>query len=175
MGKKSFLIKEKAVSQSFRDLVKNDFGLEQKAVWLGVTIALGCWFFCAVGLLLWIVVSGAGTYRFSMLLYFLGILGVLLGGIVAGKKAVNRGWLHGLWVGIILGILGIIVNLELIPELYSWAAIGRQLLVWSLWGFTGGYIGTHFKGMGREKDIYIKESDTMDTHDWERVYKNSSN
>lgn len=160
MGKKSFLIGEKAVTHSFRDLAKNDFGLELKAVWLGVTIALGCWFFCAAGLLLWVVVSGAGTYNFSLFLYLLGILGILLGGTVAGKKAKTKGWIHGLWVGAILGIFGIIVNLELVPELYSWAAIGRQLLVWSLWGFTGGYIGAHFKSLGRKKDTYTKDLDT---------------
>jgi len=43
-----------------------------------------------------------------------------------------------------LGIFGVIVNLELVPELYSWADIGRQILVWSLWGLIGGYLGAHF-------------------------------
>ncbi|MGI6588370.1 MAG: TIGR04086 family membrane protein [Peptococcia bacterium] len=118
--------------------------LELKAIWLGVTVALGCWFMSGIMALLWVVLTEAKVYHLGFLLYLLGIGGVLAGGVVAGRKAEDRGWLHGLWVGILLGLLGIIVNLELVPELYSWATLGRQILVWSLWGLLGGYFGTHF-------------------------------
>ena len=118
--------------------------LELKAVWLGVTVASGCWFMSGIMALLWVVLTEAEVYHLGTFLYLLGIGGVWAGGAAAGRTAQDRGWLHGLWVGILLGLLGIIVNLELVPELYSWPAIGRQLLVWSLWGLVGGYVGAHF-------------------------------
>lgn len=117
------------------------FNLELRAIWLGITVALGCWFVSGIVALLWVVLTEAEVYNLGLFLYLLGIGGVLVGGAVAGRKAEDRGWLHGLWVGVLLGIFGIIVNLELVPELYSWPAIGRQLLVWSLWGLVGGYVG----------------------------------
>ena len=118
--------------------------LELKAVWLGLTVALGFWFLSGIVALLWVILSDAGVFQLGMFVYFLGVCGVLLGGAVAGKTAKNKGWLHGLWVGLLLGILGIIVNLELAPELYTWGLIGRQILVWTLWGLIGGYLGAHF-------------------------------
>jgi len=117
-----------------------------KAAWLGFMVALGTWFLGGSCSLIWVIVKGAGVYQFNMYFYLLGILGVLVGGIAAGMKSVGRGWIYGLWVGLMLGTLGVIVNLELVPELYSWVAVARQLFVWALWGITGGYIGTHLRG-----------------------------
>jgi len=134
--------------------------LELKAVWLGLTVALGCWFLSGIIALLWVIFSNASVFHLGMFIYLLGIFGVLLGGAVAGRKAKNKGWLHGLWVGLLLGVFGIIVSLELVPELYTWGLIGRQILVWTLWGSIAGYLGTHFltrlPQMGKIKGIKKK-------------------
>ena len=134
--------------------------IDLKAVWLGLTVALGFWFLSGIVALLWVILSDAGVFHLGMLVYLLGIAGVFLGGAVAGKKARHKGWLHGLWVGLLLGIFGIIVNLELVPELYTWGLIGRQILVWTLWGLIGGYLGAHFltrlAQMGKIKGIKSK-------------------
>ncbi|MDD2433186.1 MAG: TIGR04086 family membrane protein [Clostridia bacterium] len=124
--------------------------LEIKAIWLGVTVALGCWFVSGIMALLWVVFTEAQVYHWEFLIYLLGLAGVLVGGVVAGRIAEEKGWFHGLWVGILLGLLGIIINLELVPELYSWVTLGRQLLVWSLWGLAGGYVGAHFLTRARQ-------------------------
>ncbi|MBZ4652872.1 MAG: hypothetical protein JG781_210 [Peptococcaceae bacterium] len=134
-----------------------EYGLELKAVWLGFTTALGVWF-CAVCLgLLWIMLKGAGSYWFGAYVYLVGLLGVFLGGLFAGSRVSKKGWLHGLWVGVLLGMLGIIVNLELAPQLLSLASMGRQLLVWSLWGLTGGYIGSLLLYGPQKKSLSRKE------------------
>lgn len=125
--------------------------LEIKEIWLGITVALGCWFISGIMALLWVMFTEAQVYHLGVFLYLLGIGGVLVGGVVAGRKAEDRGWLHGLWVGVLLGIFGIIVNLELMPEFYSWLTLGRQLLVWSLWGLVGGYVGK-FLVIGEKAD-----------------------
>lgn len=131
-----------------------------KAVWLGLTVALGCWILSGITALLWVILNDAGVYHLGMFVYLLGITSVVMGGAVAGKTAKNKGWLHGLWVGVLLGLMGVIINLELVPELYSWADIGRQILVWSLWGLLGGYLGAHFltrlPQMGKIKGIKKK-------------------
>jgi hypothetical protein len=156
MGKMSFWKKGKniflGIKYFFRPFYSEEYGLQLKAIWLGVTVALGTWFFTGAAGLMWAILSEAGTVELSMCLYLLGILGVLAGGIATGKKSSGAGCIHGLWVGIVLGIFSIIFNLELVPELYSWAAIGRQMLVWSLWGLTGGYIGSFLRNVGKGKE-----------------------
>lgn len=133
-------------------------GVQVKAVWFGLTTALGIWFITGVAGFLWVVVSEQTTYYLGLYLYLLGILGVLIGAAAAGKRSRGKGWLHGLWVGLLLGLFGVILNLELVPELYSWGAIGRQLLVWTLWGVAGGYIGAYFRSLERGKAEGIKKS-----------------
>jgi putative membrane protein (TIGR04086 family) len=116
-----------------------------KAVGLGFTVALGIWLITGLVSFFWVLASEQTVISLGLYLYILGILGVLCGAIVAGRKSMAQGWLHGLWVGLLLGLFGVILNLELVPELYSWGAIGRQILVWTLWGVTGGYLGAHFR------------------------------
>lgn len=120
--------------------------LDMKAIWFGFTVSLGVWFMAAVLGILCIIFMGGGNYWFSAYIYIMGISGVLIGSIFSGIRAVSKGWLHGLWVGILLAMMGAIVNLELMPYIYTWAGIGRQLLVWSLWGFAGGHLGYYLKG-----------------------------
>jgi putative membrane protein (TIGR04086 family) len=128
--------------------------LDIKVLWLGFTISLGVWFITVVLVLIWLVFMGEGNYWLSAYIYILGIAGVVVGSIMAGIRATRRGWLHGLWVGALLGLMGAIVNLELMPYIYTWTGIGRQLLTWSLWGLFGGHLGHYLKGsFGREKVI----------------------
>ena len=136
-------------------------GVQVKAVWFGLTVALGIWLVAGLAGFVWVLASDRTTFNLGLALYLLGIAGVAAGAVVAGKRSAEKGWLHGLWVGHLLGIIGIITNLELVPELYSWAAIGRQLLVWTLWGVAGGYVGAQFRspkrlGNAEKKKKYLR-------------------
>lgn len=131
----------------------NDFGLELKTLWLGVIVGLGIWMVAAVIGLGWIAFSGVGTYIFSVYVYTVGILGVVLGSFLTGTRSGAKGWLHGLWVGILLALCGIIANLELIPQSYTWLGMLRQLILWSLWGLMGGYLGQLLKPAKRGKTM----------------------
>lgn len=132
-------------------------GVQVKAVWFGLTVAFGIWILGGLAGFIWVMASDRTTFNLGLALYLLGIIGVAAGAVAAGKKSKEKGWLHGLWVGLLLGIIGIIINLELVPELYSWAAIGRQLLVWILWGVAGGYVGAQSRGSKRLSDVGKKK------------------
>lgn len=120
--------------------------LSVKAVWYGILTSLGIWFVAVALGLLWSIIKGAGMYWLGLYIYMMGILGVFVGGIIAGRKSKKRGWSHGIVVGILLGILGLVVNLDLFPNIYTYQGIGRHMLVWSLWGLVGGQLGYYFKG-----------------------------
>lgn len=120
---------------------KKNFGADIKAIWYGFTVSLGIWFTAAIIGLFWLYLKGEGAYWLTIYLYLTGVLGVFAGGIFAGLRSRERGWQNGLWAGLLLGLFGIIAGLEIAPHLYNWAGIGRQLLVWSLWGLVGGYLG----------------------------------
>jgi putative membrane protein (TIGR04086 family) len=119
--------------------MKHWLKVELTAIWLGMVTALACWLIGGFLMILWVFYSSATVYHLEFLIYLLGISGVLLGGIIAGSKVKKTAWLHGLWVGVLLGLLGLIINLEIAPEFYSWLTLGRQFFVWSLWGLVGGY------------------------------------
>lgn len=123
----------------------NDFGLDLKCLWWGVIAGLGIWLAAALLGLGWITFQGKEAYTFSVYVYIVGILGVAAGGFLAGNRSEVKGWLHGFWVGIILALCGIIANLELIPQAYSWPGMLRQLILWALWGLTGGYLGQRLR------------------------------
>lgn len=142
---------------------KKELGMDVKAIWLGVTAALGVWIVAALLGLFWIWLQGTGAYWLGIYVYLLGILGVFIGSFLAGSKAEIRGWLHGLWVGLFLGLIGIIINLELAPQIYSWWGITRHMLVWTLWGITGGYLGQSIR-LGRVGKEEPK---------WQRIKKKS--
>lgn len=127
---------------------KSRFGSDFKALWWGFILALTIWFVAAGAGLLWITVQGTESYGLAVYLYLSGLLGVFLGGMMAGRKSETKGWRQGLGVGIILGLCGTLMNLELIPQLYSLRSLVHHLLVWGLWGFTGGYIGAYLKPKG---------------------------
>jgi len=130
-----------------------DFGLDLKSLWLGVFMGLAVWFIAAILGLGWITLSGTGTHIFSVYVYVVGIIGVVLGGYISGIRSEGRGWLHGVWVGILLALCGIIANLELIPQSYTWLGMLRQLALWSLWGLLGGYLGHLLKPAKRGKTM----------------------
>lgn len=136
---------------------EKEFGLELKVIWLGVTVSLGIWLTAAALGLVWTLLNGSGIYWFGLYTYLTGILGVFMGGVLTGIRAENKGWLYGLWVGLLLSMFGIIVTLELMPNVYSWGAIGRQILVWTLWGITGGYLGYYVKPGTAKKDLKKNE------------------
>lgn len=139
---------------------KGDFGLELKAIWFGVSAGLAVWLTAALGGLIWVALDGTGTYTLGVFIYLVGILGVILGGYIAGSRSNIKGWLHGLIVGLLLSFFGLIANLELFPQAYSWLDMGRQVLIWSLWGVFGGYLGFYFKAAHRNKSSRSKKAKT---------------
>lgn len=142
------------------------FDLDIKAIWFGFTAALGIWLLAAAAALLWLLFRGGGTYSYGVYIYLSGVLGVFLGGVLTGTRVQGRGWLHGLWVGLLLAMLGIILRLEVMPEVFTWSGIGRQLLLWSLWGLAGGHAGYYvrerslrkkMKADGYVRNVYVKK------------------
>lgn len=133
-------------------ILKKENDLDIKAIWYGFTVSLGVWFIALVLGFMWLVIKGEGFFWYSVYIYIVGILGAFIGGISAGFCAADKGWLHGLWVGIILAILGAIVNLEILPYTYTWTGIGRQLILFMLWGLSGGHLGHryHYKAANKK-------------------------
>lgn len=132
---------------------KKEFGLDLNAVWMGSLAGLGIWFLAGLLGLAWIMLGGSGAYSLTVYIYLSGVGGVFAGGCLAGHRAELKGWLHGLWVGLFLGIISLIVNLEFAPQIFSWQGLGRQLLVWALWGMTGGYLGYYFRPDSARKSV----------------------
>lgn len=139
-----------------RDLYTKSL-LSVKAVWHGILSSIGIWFVAVSFGLLWGTLKGAGTYWLGLYIYMTGVLGVFIGSIITGRKSENRGWINGIFVGLILGIMGLAVNLDLFPNIYTWQGMGRHMLVWSLWGLVGGQIGYYLKDKGKVTKKEIKK------------------
>lgn len=152
--KRYFINRLKTAPRSVRNFSeKKEFGLDLKAIWLGVMAGLAAWFLAALLGLVWIMLGGSGFYSLTAYVYLAGVAGVFTGGCLAGHKADIRGWLHGLWVGIFLGLFSLVANLEFAPQIFSWQSLGRQLLVWVLWGISGGYLGYYLRSEITRKPV----------------------
>lgn len=133
---------------------ENEFDI--KSVWFGFTVALGVWFIALVLGLVWAAINGGGFFWYSVYIYGMGIAGVFAGGLAAGARSLTKGWLSGIWVGIILGILGAIINLEILPYTYTWSSLIRHIALWMLWGLAGGHLGYQYKNRVAHKNASKK-------------------
>lgn len=148
------MLKMKKSFAEIIDKAKNsNNNLDTNTIWLGFTIGLAVWFCGGILGLLWVVLQGAGTYWLGLYMYLTCILGVFVGGFLSGRRVKTNGWLHGLWIGLLLGFLGTIVNLEIIPQVYSWPGIVRQFALWVVWGLVGGYVGSQFKAKPHRQKV----------------------
>ncbi|MDX9872916.1 MAG: TIGR04086 family membrane protein [Clostridia bacterium] len=129
-----------------------------KAVWLGIILSVVLWLAGAVLGVAWLLINGEGFYWFSVYIYLMGLAGAFAGGFSAGGRSEKRGWEHGLCVGVVLGLLGALVNLELAPLTFTWSGVLRQLVVWALWGMLGGYLGFSVKKRPQEAKIYQRRT-----------------
>ncbi len=120
---------------------------EGKAILVGCIATLAVWLLAALLAALWVYFKGTGTYLFSTYIYLLGVVGVFAGGLAAGLLADKSGWTSGAAVGLLLGIVGVAVGLEVIPQAYTLLEGVRCVLVWSLWGLSGGYLGSSIKAV----------------------------
>jgi putative membrane protein (TIGR04086 family) len=72
-----------------------------------------------------------------------GIIGVFLGGIVAGRRSSSRGWLVGLVVGLLFALLYFIASDAPLTGGSRLFAAGRQMLTISAAGLLGGILGVN--------------------------------
>lgn len=72
-----------------------------------------------------------------------GIIGVFLGGIVAGRRSSSRGWLVGLIVGFLFALLYFIASDAPSAGGSRLFSVGRQMLTISAAGLLGGILGVN--------------------------------
>lgn len=72
-----------------------------------------------------------------------GMVGVFLGGVIAGRASANRGWLVGLVVGIVFAVIYFIASGESSIGAQRFFAAGRQMLTITAAGLLGGILGVN--------------------------------
>ena len=76
-------------------------------------------------------------------LYYLGIVTVLLGGAVAGRAAPGRGWLHGGLAGLGYVVISLTLGSVLFPGSALLAGIATKLVLAFVAGAVGGIVGVN--------------------------------
>ena len=71
------------------------------------------------------------------------MVGVFLGGVIAGRASANRGWLVGLVVGIVFAVIYFIASGESSVGAQRFFAAGRQMLTITAAGLLGGILGVN--------------------------------
>ncbi len=113
----------------------------QGFVWaISVTMA------CCLILGLWVLFSSSGIYYFSWLLKGASLLGTLAGGLAAGKKVQNLGWLHGALVGLAYGLVFALLSLSNGLGAFSNLDLAGRLGVYTLLGMAAGIVGINLPG-----------------------------
>lgn len=72
-----------------------------------------------------------------------GIMGVFLGGLTAGRTSSNRGWLVGLAVGLVFAAVYFIASANPSSGGIRFFAAGRQMLTITAAGLLGGILGVN--------------------------------
>lgn len=134
------------VKGSMKKLAKGqDTGLHLLALWWGIIAAISFWLFSSIIILFFTLFMGSGIYDTSVFFYLMGVISIIIGGITSGFKSQNKGMIHGLWVGLLLGLISIIGLIELVPSSITLLTALKQLGQWCIWGSLGGLIGVKLK------------------------------
>ncbi|MFA7468513.1 MAG: TIGR04086 family membrane protein [Desulfotomaculaceae bacterium] len=128
--------------------------LKSGAIIGGLLWALTSTVFICAALVLWAIMTAGQVYHFGALLTAGTMLGALLGGVVSGRIAGNMGWLHGIVVGFLYGLV-------MLSFLAAWngtfAALpglaGRGLTL-VLMGVLGGVAGVNMSAYDRRRDNF---------------------
>ncbi|MGB4528487.1 MAG: TIGR04086 family membrane protein [Firmicutes bacterium] len=72
-----------------------------------------------------------------------GIIGVFLGGLAAGRTSASRGWLVGLVVGLVFAAVYFVASSDPSSGGSRFFAVGRQMLTVTVAGLLGGILGVN--------------------------------
>ncbi|MFZ5942750.1 MAG: YrzE family protein [Bacillota bacterium] len=122
--------------------IKQNTTISYSALWYGIIAAC----------LLWLALVGAGTfvilavtegtiYSMAGLLKLVTWTIFFLGGYLSAYRAGIKGWQHGLWTGIFLGLFSAIFLLEIVPAVIAWQDVLFQWFAAAILGTSGGLIG----------------------------------
>jgi len=128
-----------------------DIGLSYSALWYGLLTAGLLWIgLVGAGTLLVLATGQGSIYSMADLLQLVTWLSFFLGGFIAAYKAGFKGWQHGLWVGIFLGLLSVIFLLEIVPSIIAWQQVLFQWVAAAILGTAGGIVG--YRALKTRKD-----------------------
>jgi putative membrane protein (TIGR04086 family) len=117
------------------------------AVCLGLVWALGITLVACLASGLWVLLSSAGIYYFTWVLGGASLSGTLAGGLVAGAKVKNLGWLHGGLVGFCYGLIFVLLATEGGPGAFGSLDLAGRLGIYILTGLTAGIIGVNLSSL----------------------------
>ncbi|MEW6308563.1 MAG: TIGR04086 family membrane protein [Bacillota bacterium] len=119
-------------------------GLSMSAVGSGLVVGI-IWMVIATAALLWpLLRTDYLDAQLPLVLRAIGLAGVLLGGIIAGRRARNRGWLHGALVGVLYAGVATLLGALLVSAPAAGAAtVGWRFASAVLIGALGGTVGVN--------------------------------
>jgi len=130
-----------------RRLDDNRRTVNLSAVYLGLVWALGITLAACLALGVWVLFSSAEVYYFTRVLGGASLSGALAGGLVAGAKVKNLGWLHGGLAGFCYGLIFVLLALLGGPGAPSSLDLAGRLGIYILIGLTAGIIGVNLSSL----------------------------
>lgn len=129
-----------------RRLDNNSRTIDLSVVCLGLVWAIGATMAACLILGLWVLVSSSGVYYFSWLLKGASLLGTFAGGLIAGRRVQNLGWLHGALVGLTYGLVFALLSFANGLGAFSSLDLAGRLGVYTLLGMAAGIVGINLPG-----------------------------
>lgn len=130
-------------------------GLCYSALWYGFLAACFLWVVLVGGGTLVVLALTEGTiYQMADLLRLVTWSIFFLGGLITAYKAGFKGWQHGLWVGLFLGLLSVIFLLEIVPAIIAWQVVLFQWVAALILGTSGGIVGLRVRKAKKDKRGY---------------------
>lgn len=116
-------------------------GINGAAIAAGVVMAFALTVIIAAVLAVAITVTDITEGDVSGVLYYVGLLTTAVGGGVASRRALTRGWLHGGLVGLVYVVVSLAVGLIIFPGSALFFEAGRKLVIAFAAGAIGGVVG----------------------------------
>ncbi|KUK53379.1 MAG: hypothetical protein XD78_1250 [Desulfotomaculum sp. 46_296] len=129
-----------------RRLGDNSRKINLSVVCLGLVWAIGATMAACLILGLWVMFSSSGVFYFSWLLKGVSLLGTFIGGLTAGRRAQNLGWLHGALVGLTYGLVFALLSLSNGLGAFSSLDLAGRLGAYMLLGMAAGVVGINLPG-----------------------------